>query len=141
MSGHTATPWDKPRLSKVDDDLWVVPEGSNWDLFTIRISHASSPAVAEANAAFIVTAYNSHAELTEALKGATVSANIAGSLLKEKDAKIEALSDSHAELVKALGIARDWMMVDIEYGDEEQFNIDLALVDAALATLTARKMG
>lgn len=85
---HTPTPW---KIYDDADPLHVKIMGRYPVTGGAHIADVLSPA----NAAFIVTAVNSHADLREAMKGATIAANLAGSLLKERDARI-------ADLVKAL---------------------------------------
>ena len=60
MTQHTPTPW-----SYDGRDIWATNSGN-----AVNVARLLTPKLAEANAAFIVKAVNSHAALVEALKAA-----------------------------------------------------------------------
>lgn len=133
MSGHTATPWEV-ETPMGDETLWIVEAGKHvheWRCIAMVCSddpindkdrdplEPLTPEDAAANAAFIVTACNSHAELVKALE----------EIVKAYDSgNLEMRSPEIGEPENGIPY-HEW---------HEEW---LHHARAALATLTARKVG
>lgn len=53
---HTPGPWKNPRPTISGDSLYIADKTGNWDIATVKISHAPSPEQAAANAQIIAAA-------------------------------------------------------------------------------------
>jgi hypothetical protein len=108
MGEHTPLPWHFDELEHRPDGCGYIRHESD----RFEISHHGDTGRSReenlANAAFIVKAVNNHdalvaevEKLREAMKGAAIVANTAGSLLKEKDERIDALVKALEEILSA----------------------------------------
>jgi hypothetical protein len=131
MSGHTATPWEV-ETPMGDETPWIVEAGLEayqWRCIAMTCTESSDEGhdaitieEAVANAAFIVTACNSHAELVKALEECR-------NRLKMDLDEIKHLRKKHGDFS------------NMDRGADEADKRAIAQADAALATLTARKVG
>lgn len=137
---HTATPWfvnrlhNDPRDTVFKKDRTVCASDNDGSVFAVAYCDYHTPELAEANAAFIVTAVNAHDDLVAALKAAHEAIELAICIANEAANEWDAAPAG----MKAGKILLSLAGQRKGYSDRaDKVHAALPIIQAALASLPA----